>query len=239
MPAVEFSETQFSFQFTFEFISQYAPWTKLPIFPSTGLEGKEGYGYDVAIDSSLFLQYKVPYFVTRRRLENSNQWNKFNHSFYRYKIDTSKYQFELLQNLLKVSSDVYYVAPEFHTIKENYVHYTNKKIVMNSNLVNVGYILPITKGEHSMIYAKGGSNNYLLSDPIEIKTTNVTDILNRITNNKKRKEINAEAKSISEIIFDSLSFKEDKSKIEIDPISIFNVLLSYYNILWLPLKVKK
>ena len=62
MKKCEFSETQFSFCFTFEYIKMFYPSGPIPIFPNTVKEGREGGGYDVKVDGNIFLQFKIPKF---------------------------------------------------------------------------------------------------------------------------------------------------------------------------------
>src|ERR1700757_1958393 len=100
MHKCEFSETQFSFSYTFELIQRNRGLLPMPTFPNTVQEGRYG-GYDVGfgdpeVDGSLFFQFKIPGFYEIRGWR-AKGWSCYQKPFYR--IDIEEQQFKLLKAL--------------------------------------------------------------------------------------------------------------------------------------------
>jgi hypothetical protein len=77
MKTCEFSETQFSFCFTFEFIEKFSEKKINPIFLSTRNEGQDNGGFDVNIDGNIFFQYKIPKYYKSLQSKNTKHWSVF------------------------------------------------------------------------------------------------------------------------------------------------------------------
>ena len=119
MPKCEFSETQYSFGYTYEFMNNYIPWSDtFPFFPSTGMEGKTGFGYDVLINHNLFFQFKIPFYVTKNHKNTKDQWNAHKKAYYRISINTDENQFKQLKDLKMPNNEVFYCAPEFKSLSK-------------------------------------------------------------------------------------------------------------------------
>ena len=239
MPKCEFSETQFSFCYTFEFANDYTPWSILPFFPSTYLEGQPGYGYDVRISGNLYFQYKVPYYVTVRRTDNKRQWDAHNQPFYRCKLNTDDEQHELLHDLKEPTNEVYYATPEFNSNLEISRHYLNRAIVENTMLFPIEDLPPYGSGLHSMTYTQGAGFGMMFSEPVEVKRRSANELREYITSSDRDSSLFEEAKRIQEIInryipIQQIDIKYPESNSELVNMTK-NILLSYFGILWVPI----
>jgi hypothetical protein len=137
MQYCEFSETQFSFCFSFEYIKQFFPFVPLPIFPNTVDEGRVGGGYDVQINGNIYFQFKIPLYYDLVSNFWRRDWNVFGHEYYKIKLDTDGYQFKLLKDLQAPGNEVYYATPEFHTSRDLSTNYISDKIVSNSGIFSL------------------------------------------------------------------------------------------------------
>ena len=241
----QFSETQFSFCLTFEYINKFFPNIPLPIFPNIVEEGRIG-GYDVAINSNLFFQFKIPQYFTKPSFKTSHFWEVYRDSYYKIKVDTNKKQFQLLKEL-KVndySNEVYYVTPEFHNTAQLTKHYQVYQISNNSAFFSIDEFPAYKSGHHHLIYNTNSESAMLFSEPIEIKKIKGLKIEN-LFNNEKNQSLYSTAKKIDMIInsLDNEGLLDDRKSNYIEEIyedessfikRIHNILLTQYNILWLP-----
>lgn len=168
MANCKFSETQFSFCFTFEFIKSFFPVIPLPLFPSTVREGMAG-GYDVNIDGNIFFQFKVPRVFTRRTAKVAVRWDRHGKKFYVFKIKTNGKQFELLKGIKTTTNEVYYCAPEFASIAELEDLYYKYQIVNHSAWFPIEAFPPPNSGNHELTYSAGGTTGVLYSEPRSIE----------------------------------------------------------------------
>lgn len=96
-----------------------------PILPSLLLEEKLGYDVKIrtTVEYALFLQFKRPQFVKRRHPQ-SPTWPHVHGPHYRFTVDTSHHQYQLLCDLEaqiargSMKGDVFYTAARFHTQAE-------------------------------------------------------------------------------------------------------------------------
>lgn len=237
----EFSETQFSFCFTFEYIKQFFPVIPLPVFPNTVVEGRAGGGYDVEILGNIFFQFKIPTYHDIKSIRNKKHWDVFGKAYYKIKIDTSSQQFKLLKALDKPENKVFYATPEFHLWTSLTDYYQHEHIVDNSALFPIqNFPVPIG-GYHHMIYRPDYNFGQLFSEPtriIKLKTINPTELFNReqreikMTIYKQALEIRKVLLTIDSEIIDKTLFNEN-NQIEFVK-SVHNVLLTRYNIHWYP-----
>ncbi|MBI2792322.1 MAG: hypothetical protein HYX61_10205 [Gammaproteobacteria bacterium] len=218
----EFSETQFAFCYVFELINNNPERFVMPWFPNTVQEGREGGGYDVNINGSLFLQFKIPeYLKTKQK--------------YKIKIDTNHKQYVLLKELKRPANLVYYCAPKFHEEYKIRELYNDKMIGENSVL------FPIEEfpndGEYHKLkyeYISGENHTYgvLSSDPKKISS--VSDVF---SGNFKpdRMSLNQKANFVLNNIVSKIEHIPNVKQIN-DVDWLFSLLLLHYNILWIPIK---
>lgn len=242
MPKCEFSETQFSFCFTFEFLDKYCPWSIIPYFPSTYIEGQPGHGFDVQIAGHIYLQFKIPKFITIRRLENRIQWDSFGTPFYRSKIETNSEQHKLLKKLKTSDNEVFYVMPEFNDNNSISLCYYGGTIVENSAFFSINDLPPYGSGYHNLCYVPRASFGKVFSDPIEIKKSNLAESMQLMLQRESTENtVLIEAKRLRNILIEEKftlpeypplhQITEDQLLVR----SIKTILLSYFNVLWTPI----
>ena len=140
-----------------------------PIFPSLKREGKTGGGYDVRLPFiPVFLQFKLSdYLTTRRALD----FDRFGGPYYRFKLRALSYskQHDLLLELEKEWSTVYYAAPRFHTSSELNKAFALGRVHKQSVFVRPSSIgaLP-DESEHTVSFGPSGMVGVLRSEPVEI-----------------------------------------------------------------------
>lgn len=236
----DFSETQYSFCFTFEYLKQFFPIIPLPIFPNTVMEGRTGGGYDVKIDGNIYFQFKIPEHITRMNVNNSRQWAVFNESFYRIKINTNSRQFELLKDLQDPNNNVYYATPDFHTDADISTNYQFDQIVDSSSLFPIQNFPAFGSGHHQLVYHPSYSWGKLFSEPIEIRKEKIINPYELFQNTQKQKlTIIGQAIQIFEILKSKeYSIQGDIPLNQDEPVgfvkAIHNLLLTNYNIHWYP-----
>lgn len=219
----EFSETQFSFCFTFEILKTY-PNLQMPNFPNTVQEGRAGGGYDVEINGSLFFQFKIPEYLQQDEK-------------YRIKIITKDNQFKLLKKLKRPANIVCYCAPKFYTCNEMENFYCTKQIESNSALFSIEHF-PTEGNYHKLLYEYKKDSlkscGILSSDPKEIKISPGVFSNSYIESPMTLSEKANILWSIIKEINPELGKKESESN-KTD--RVFSVLLMHYNILWIPIKI--
>jgi hypothetical protein len=223
----EFSETQFSFCFTFELVRRYLPRIILPIFPNTVVEGRPGGGYDVQIDGSLFFQFKIPQYFERSTWSRPKGWSHFKKPFLRIDVDTDSEQFRLLHALKLPANNVYYATPEFSdsTSLENF--YRLGETCDHSALFAIqNFPMPIN-GYHHLGYTGDDTFGILFSEPKIIKKSSSEEIFSIFPD---QMSLARKASILRNVIFES-----NKILIEEGVQSVFSVLLTRFNILWIPI----
>jgi hypothetical protein len=241
MPRCQFSETQFSFCYTFEFIEFYCPWSVLPYFPNTYIEGQPGHGFDVKIDGHLYFQYKIPKYITQRRPGNERQWDSFKSEFYRCKINTDDDQYLLLKRLKQPDNEVFYITPEFHesNIMSNFYH--TRQIVNHSTVFSIDNLPPYLSGLHFMCYSPSTQFGKMFSEPTEVERINIIERLATI-NSRETSALNQieEARRVQKVILamnnipEIPNLRQTEDEYELVK-SVRGILLSYFNILWTPI----
>jgi hypothetical protein len=167
----DLSEFSYGFALTSELIqSCHLQSLGAPIFPSLKAEGKAGGGYDVQLPFiPVFLQFKLSdYLTTRKALD----FTRFGGPYYRFKLRALSYskQHELLLELEKKWSSVYYSAPRFHTSSE-----LNKAFAMGQVRKQSVFVRPSSIGvlpdesEHTVSFTDSGMIGILRSEPVEIE----------------------------------------------------------------------
>ncbi len=184
MQDCQFSETQFSFCFTFEYIKQFFPFVPLPIFPNTVDEGRAGGGYDVQINGNLYFQFKIPVYYDKVSNFWRRDWDVFGHEYYKIKLETDEEQFRLLKILQSPSNEVYYSTPSFHTSADLSTFYSSDNIVANSSLFSIDSLPPHGSGHHHLVYSPAHNWGRLFSDPVDVKVIKAINPFELFPDNK-------------------------------------------------------
>jgi len=239
MEPCRFSETQFSFCFTFEYIKQFFPVIPLPIFPNTVEEGRPGGGYDVQINGNIYFQFKVPGFYNLVSNFIRQHWNVFGHEFYKIKFRTDEEQYRLLKVLQNPTNQVYYATPEFHTINALSSHYSLDRVVSNSALFSLNDLPAYGSGKHNLIYSPRQTWAKVFSDPIQVKKVKNINPFELFQEARLGLTIYDQAKDIRSIllegqyIHDSSIFFNDNKPAQFVK-EIYVALLTRFNIHWYP-----
>lgn len=237
MTKCAFSETQFSFCFTFEYIYKYISGATrpFPFFPNTVNEGRLDGGFDVRIDKNIFFQFKIPTYHTNA---SEIYWNKFHNPFYKIKLNTKSKQFQLLKDIKSkdIENKVYYSTPEFHLNPDIFNHYDAKTIVQNSAIFPIENFPSYGSGYHHLIYRPSVDYGYLFSDnPKKIHKIDNEELYKKI-NPTIRHTIFQQALSLHELLIQGkyLKFYLNSNEQMKFVRKIFIVLLGY-RIFWLPI----
>lgn len=140
-----FSEFSYGYAITSELVTgSFGPVVGAPVFPSLYAEGKKGGGYDVKIPYEgvpLFLQFKLSHYLCR---SNASEWDSYGKPYYRVYLRPLRHsdQHNLLIALEQYGNDVYYVAPEFHTVSELDDYYSDHVVSDHSS-----FFSPLEIGE--------------------------------------------------------------------------------------------
>lgn len=239
MHGCQFSETQFSFCFTFEYIKQFFPIIPLPTFPNTVEEGRTGGGYDVEINGNIFFQFKIPVYHDLVSNFFRKHWKVFNHDYYKIKLETDENQYKLLKDLLIPGNEVYYATPEFYTSNDLSIHYGNYEIVANSGIFSLDTLPAHGSGKHVLIYSPHHNYGQLFSEPQRInKITNINP-LELFTEKLKGMTVYKQAISIREILRQQKNYESFQLENEENPDrlvkKIHSILVAKFNIFWYPI----
>ncbi|HEX7415353.1 MAG TPA: hypothetical protein VF411_15015 [Bacteroidia bacterium] len=239
MQHCEFSETQFSFCFTFEYIKQFLPFVPLPIFPNTVEEGRVGGGYDVQINGNIYFQFKIPVYYDLVSNFWRRDWDVFEHEYYKIKLETDEEQFKLLKDLQSPTSEVYYATPEFHTTSDIGNFYSTDSIVPHSALFPIDSFPAYRSGYHHLIYSPNHNWGRLFSEPIKIEKKKSINPFGLFPDGKSDLTIYEQARQIRNIlrkgeykIMDDHSLNDNKPDQFVK--NIYTILLTKYNIHWYP-----
>ena len=236
MTKCAFSETQFSFCFTFEYITQFFPVVPLPIFPNTYWEGRLGGGYDVKINGNIFFQFKIP---TYHNSVYRPYWNVFGHEYYKMKLETNGFQYQLLKALVSPSNEVYYATPEFHTINDLHLNYSGNTIVSSSGIFDLANLPSYGSGKHHLIYSPAHNWANVFSEPYrveKIQSLNPQEIFNK--NVDRELTIFSQALKLRALLIeypDNLNLLQDTENSGNLVRIIHSLLLTKYNIHWYPI----
>lgn len=239
MQYCKFSETQFSFCFTFEYIKSFFPTIPIPIFPNTVQEGRAGGGYDVQINGNIYFQFKIPVYYNLVSNFWRRDWDVFGHEYYKIKLETDKKQFRLLKDLQNQNNEVFYATPEFHTIKDLSAFYSSDKIVQNSGLFPLDSLPPHGSGHHHLIYSPKHAWGKLFSDPIQVKKVQSINPYELFPNSKSELTIFDQAKRIRNILVegkyrinDQINLNDNRPDQFVR--EIYTILLTRFDIHWYP-----
>lgn len=171
-----FSETQYSFAFTSEYIRRRRI-ARMPFFPTLVQEGRI-YGYDVRINYSTFFQYKVPEFFNRRNQGTRKYWEEFGHDYYKIRLNTNSKQFRLLKSLRlgKPHNKVYYATPEFYSQRHFANHYMTRSIEHHSAIFPIDNLPNYQSGYHTLIYHESKNYGVCFSDPKRVQKEDLSDV---------------------------------------------------------------
>lgn len=240
MKPCEFSETQFSFCFTFEYIKQFFPFVPLPIFPNTVNEGREGGGYDVQINGNIFFQFKIPVYHDLVSNFWRRDWNVFGHNYYKIKLETDEEQYRLLKALQNPGNQVYYSTPEFHTTTDLSTFYGSDNVVSNSGLFSLDSLPPYGSGYHHLIYSPRHNWGKLFSEPIEVKKIKSINPFELFPEGITDLTIFNQAKRIQNILREGEYQIDNKNSLNDNRPEqlvkeVYTILLTKFNIHWYPI----
>ncbi len=150
--------------------------TAAPIFPSLYKEGQPGGGYDVKLEMPgifLFLQFKLSHYMVGSNAKEAILKN-FNLPFYRIPLlpKNNFNQHQMLFDREGTGDNVYYTAPEFHTVEEFDFVFKKKEVCERSRWIKPSSIgpLPGKKIHHVSFSPKKGSKLTLFSEPKVLDT---------------------------------------------------------------------
>lgn len=239
MEKCHFSETQFSFCFTFEYIKQFFPNIPLPIFPNIREEGRIGGGYNVQINGNIYFQFKIPVFYDKVINFNRKHWNVFGHEYYKIKLETDQNQYKFLKDLQGSRNKVYYATPEFHLSCDLNSFYTSDNIVQNSAVFSLNDLPNYNSGYHNLVYSPSHDFGKLFSEPMEIKKVKSINPDELFYEGKNDLTIYDQARKILKIIQNNKdgltdAYYIDDNKPQQFIKAIHSILLTEYNIHWYP-----
>jgi hypothetical protein len=157
-----------------------------PFLPSLLHEGEVG--FDVKFEDPgrvVVLQFKLGEELGRFHRATPSQSIPFlARPFWRYRIDTTGHQFQLLVDYESRHSDVYYVAPRFSTWQAYERAFQDRTVLENSLMLKPSEIsrgitaqagLP---GIHRVVYDR--VTRYVCSDPVELQEQRPLELANEI-----------------------------------------------------------
>lgn len=234
----KFSETQFSFCFTFEYLQGFYPLHLMPFFPNIVMEGRIG-GYDVRINANNFFQFKIPTYQIKRS-KNNDEWDTFKKPYYRIKINTGSQQFKLLKEL-KIElpkSNIYYATPEFHTEDSLANAYHYNRIVGSSALFLIQNFPKYKSGHHHLIYHKDFDYGMLFSEPLVVEKKKILNFSDFNQMNDESSIMDLALKISKMLLSKGFKTKGDIS-LSVEGFglikAVHTILLTNYNILWYPI----
>jgi hypothetical protein len=238
MQPCEFSETQFSFCFTFEYLKNFFPTVPLPLFPNIRQEGAIGGGYDVKINGNLYFQFKIPNLYDRENNYTRKYWKVYNHEYYKIKLETDSNQYRFLKNLISPYNLIYYATPEFHSVADLTLHYNADMIGNNSALFSIENLPPHGSGYHHLIYSPREHLGQLFSTPEPIKKNLLLFPGEYFRNENRDLTLYQQALNIRELLLQynvigDLSLSSNEPAILVK--QVYTILLTNFNIHWVPL----
>lgn len=238
MQRCEFSETQFSFCFTFEFLKLFFPHVPLPLFPNIREEGSTGGGYDVQINGNMYFQFKIPNLYDKENNFTRKYWKTYNKEYYRIKLQTDENQYRFLKDLQSPNNFVYYVTPEFHSVPDLTNHYNFNSIGYNSAFFSIGDLPPHGSGYHHLIYRPGEPLGQLFSEPTPIKKSELLDPREYRGGRNIELSLYTQALIIREKLLNyniPINIETDSNQSFVLVKMVYTILLTNFNIHWIPL----
>lgn len=161
------------FTYGFALVNELIHWpgtslSAAPYFPSLTAEGD--LGYDVNLDRGgipLFIQFKLSEYINSSRVWEVKN-GKISKPFYRMKLHrrNKSRQHELMHDLEVAGHDVFYAAPEFHTLHEMNEACLRRQVQARSRFFIPSQIglLPDDRPHH-LAFAKGVPGFVFCSEP--------------------------------------------------------------------------
>jgi hypothetical protein len=124
---------------------------------------------------NVFLQYKVPAFLTQ---SNSNEWNFWRQEYFRYKLmDYQQRDLENLENEIGAEGLVAYSSPSFWKNSELFDYVKHQSVIDNSNFVEANKL----SGHDVYTYTGSGRRNgKAFSEPEEIETFDLKEKIQKL-----------------------------------------------------------
>lgn len=207
----EFSELSFAFAYMSDLTKKLPGMlTIAPSFPSTVMEGKKGYGYDVKLGFKgipVFLQFKLAHCLTRKSATEFAK-GKFPHSkpvdpvyrFYLMALGESR-QTSLMLKLERRHDLVFYVAPAFHKVSELNSHFISSSVENNSRAFRPSKIKKMPdKLEHFVSYKLSGTCYRFSENPqlVDEDRFSLSEVISRA--DVRQVEASAVLKSLLDIL---------------------------------------
>lgn len=213
-----FSEFSYGYALTRELASGgFGSLIAAPILPSLVREGRAGGGYDIClpfVGISLFIQFKLSHYLSR---SNAREWGQYHSRYYRMYLRPIRYsdQHELLMDLESAGNQVYYVAPEFHTVEELNDAYALRNVCDRSAFfspVDIG-ILP-TIDQHYLTFNCSSMYAFLWSkEPRKLKQSHSSkDIENMLTKHIREKGLKIDNLTFERLADDLMGILDNRAK---------------------------
>jgi hypothetical protein len=156
--------------------------------------------------ANIFLQHKVPEYLTSKRAAEYHYWNS---PYFRYEIQQN--QLRVLSNLeSKISAKalVAYVCPGFWKYTELFRFSSNGQIVRNSNFVKPTSLT----GHRSYTFNSTGTSGKAFSEPTEIPNVDFNSEIERLRRIRSRLSNSQFIKSLAEIINRTIEDSDERTR---------------------------
>jgi len=176
----EFSELSFAFAYMADLAKKLpGKFSVAPSFPSTVVEGKKGYGYDVKlglVGIPVFFQFKLAHCMKSGNAAEFSQGVFYQGSpvnpvyrFYLMALGKSR-QTSLMLKLEKKHDLVFYVAPAFHKVSELNTYFASSSVDAHSRSIRPSTIKKMPdKLEHFVSYRLSGPCHRFSDDPVLVE----------------------------------------------------------------------
>ena len=182
----ELSEFSYGYSIIREFENRLGPNMKaVPLLPSLRKEKKLGYDVKIVANKSIFLQFKLSQYMTKRAREGAYMKG----AYYRFNLDNIS-QFFALLNLSQIDSGniVRYVAPLFHKLDEFNIYFFNDEVIKHSIFIPPTAIfnkkITVLMQKHKVVY-NSNDKFFIFSEPYEISLKDEMDIFKAYETNLK------------------------------------------------------
>lgn len=213
-----FSEFSYGYALTQELASgKFGSLLAAPVFPSLVREGRAGGGYDIHlpfVGAPLFLQFKLSHYLHR---SNAREWAQYLSPYYRMYVRPLRYsdQHELLVDLASMYIQVYYVAPEFHTVDELNDAYASDNVSSRSaffNPLDIG-LLP-TIDQHYLTFNSADPYAYLWSkEPRKLQRAHTGEAFEEmVTKNVKEKGAKVDDLTFEKLADDMVEILDNRAR---------------------------
>jgi hypothetical protein len=213
-----FSEFSYGYALTRDLASgRFGSLTAAPVLPSLVREGQAGGGYDIHLPfagAPLFLQFKLSHLLRR---SNALEWRQYRSAYYRMYLRPLRHsdQHNLLLALQIMDNQVYYVAPEFHTVEELNDAYASRNVHERSayfSPVDIG-TLP-TANQHYLTFSRSSNDAFLWSkDPRQLKVSHSSkDFADTLTTYVREKGVKIDNLTFEHLAGDMIEILDSRAR---------------------------